>query len=799
MNDRNQIARLTDFAGALCSAPDYHSLLDIISKQVRRILVAENLLLWIYDDKSHALRCEASSLTTLGHELVREVRPADSGLLGEMLRADAPRTFAELEAASHLAEAANGLVLQTAVFAPMRDRANPVGVIETVNMKGGPFTSDDLELLGEFAKLAGPAVVARRAQETIGAGMLSAVTRLTQLYDVSQSFNSTIEFSELAPIICNRTASVMDVESCSLWLVDGAEMVCLAMVGRYRPELIGRRESDAGTVVGEMLRDNAPLTINDPSDARLTHRVGHLEDSSISALICAPIKHGQDWLGGLEIINKREGSKFTESDTHLLVEIAAQAANSIRNAQRHQAERKVKELQALLKTSREITSSLDLDRMLTVVVNQVATIIPFDRGAIALLAKGRYEIDAIAGETRVNLKDPNIKAWDQIINWAGNAGTELYVSELNGEIDVDRAETREKFQAHFAENGMKSFYALPLNDEEGSLGVLALESKTPRFLNASQIELLQIFSAQATVAIRNAQLYRQVPLIGALEPLAARKRAFLAMPKARRFVTVAAVIVALLLLIFFPWNLKIGGNGYVLPTRTATVNAEIDGVIDKVNYREGDVVPAGAAVAALRSDEYLLNLNDARSRYGILERELTRVQAASGAAAAQIERVRLEQTQREIAFNQVKLDQTQIRSPISGVIVTPRIEEKRGQFIRRGEIFCETADINPVIIEAAVPEDEIGLVRLDQEVWLKANAFSSQKFIGRVTQISPQATTEQDARVFIVRAEIENSNQILRTGMVGRVKILTGQRSIGYVLLRDPLRWLQKKVWTWMP
>ncbi|MDQ3665573.1 MAG: GAF domain-containing protein [Acidobacteriota bacterium] len=798
MDDRNHITLLTDFASALCSAPDYHSLLNIISQQVRRILKAENLLLWIYDDKGHALRCEASSFTTLDLAVVRDVRPADSGLLAEMLQAEAPRTFDELEAASHLAEA-DGLVLQAAVFAPMRDHAKPVGVIETVNMEGGPFTSDDLQLLGEFAKLAAPAVVARRAQETMGAGMLSAVTRLTQLYDVSQSFSSTIEFSELAPIICNRTASVMDVESCSLWLVDGAEMVCLAMVGRYRPELIGRRESDAGTVVGEMLRDNAPLTINDPGDARLTHRVGHLEDPSISALICAPIKHGQDWLGGLEIINKRDGSKFTESDTHLLVEIAAQAANSIRNAQRHQAERKVKELQALLKTSREIISSLDLDRMLTVVVNQVATIIPFDRCAIALLGKGRYEIDAIAGEARVKLKDPNIKAWNQIINWAGNAGTELYVSELNGEIDSDRAETREKFHAHFAESRMKSFYALPLIDEEGPLGVLALESKTPRFLNTSHIELLKIFSAQATVAIRNAQLYRQVPLIGALEPLAAKKRAFLAMPKARRFATAAVVIVALLLLVFFPWNLKVVGNGYVLPTRIATVNAEIDGVIEKVNYQEGDVVPAGAVVAALRSDEYLLNLNDARSRYGILERELTRVQAASGAAAAQIERVRLVQTQREIAFNQVKLEQTQIRSPINGVIVTPKIEEKRGQFIRRGEVFCETADINPVIIEAAVPEDEIGLVRLDQEVWLKANAFPSQKFIGRATQISPQATTEQDARVFIVRAEIENPNQILRTGMVGRVKILTGPRSIGYVLLRDPFRWLQKKIWTWMP
>jgi RND family efflux transporter MFP subunit len=799
MKDGNHVSQITEFARALCSAPDYHSLLEIIGQEICRRLNAENLLLWIYDDPGQTLRCEASSLSTLDRALVRGTRPAGSGLLGEMVHADAPRSFTELKATSHLAETADGIVLQTVAFAPMRDRANLVGVIETVNVQAGQFTSDDVALLDEFAQLAAPAIVARRAQEATGAGMLQAVMRLTQLYDVSQSFNSTIEFSELAPIICNRTASVMDVRSCSLWLVDGPEMVCWSVVGSYRPELIGHAESESGTVIGEMLRDDAPLAINDPADPRLALRFAHLDDGSIDALICAPIKHEQSWLGALEVVNKRDGSKFTESDLHLFVEIADQAANSIRNAQRHQAERKVKELHALLNTSREITSSLDLDRMLTVVVNQVATIIPFDRCAIALLAKGRYEIDAIAGEAKVNLKDPKIKEWNQTIDWAGNTGAELYVSELNGEIDTDRAETREKFRAHFAASEMKSFYALPLKDEEGALGVLALESKTPRFLNASYLELLKIFAGQATVAIRNAQLYRQVPLIGALGPIAAKKRAFLAMPKAKRIAAVSVAIVALLFFIFFPWNLKVGGNASVLPTRTATVNTEIDGVIDKVNYREGDVVPAGTVVAALRSDEYLLNLNDARSRRDILERELTRVQAASGAAASQIERVRLEQTQREIAFNQTKLDQTQIRAPINGVIVTPKIEEKRGQFIRRGEAFCETADVNPVIIETAVPEDDIGLVALNQEVWLKANAFPSRKFVGRVTQISPQATTEQSARVFIVRAEIENPDQALRTGMIGRVKILTGPRSVGYVLLRDPLRWLRKTVWSWTP
>ncbi len=786
------------FARALCSAQDYHSLLAAFVKEICRSLEAENALVWIYDDERGELCCEASRHSLLGRASAREIRPGDAGILDEVLRTGEARVIEDFQSFQHRS-VVEGAAVRTAIFTPMRHRARVVGVLETVNKLGASFNRNDASLLDEIAALSAPLISVWRAQEESGAGMLRALTRLTLLYDVTQSFNSTIELEELAPIICNRTANVMDVESSSLWLVSKQEMVCRAVYGHYSAEIVGSAEADAGTVVGDMMRDDAPLIVNSADDPRPASRLPHLDNGSVTSLICAPIKHEGQWLGALEIINRRDRGTFTEADSHLLIEVAAQAANSIRNAQRHEAERKVKELQALLRTSREITSSLDLDRMLAVVVNQTATIIPFDRCAIALLNKGRYNIDAIAGETEVNRKDPTVKEWNEVIGWAGETGTEIYVSEENGQIDSDRAETREKFRAHFEASGMRSFYALPLADEEGQLGVLALESKTPRFLTASHLDLLKIFAGQATVAIRNAQLYRQVPLIGALEPFAEKKRAFLAMPKAKRGAIIGIGAALLLFLIFFPLQLKVGGSAYVLPTRTAPVSAEVDGIVERVNYREGDLAPSGGVVATLRSEEYLLNLNNARSRYDMTSRELTRLQAVSGPAAAQIERVKLDQAQREIALYQAKLEQTQIRAPITGVIVTPRLEEKRGRFIRRGEAFCETADTNPVVIEAAIAEDDIGLVQPAQEVWLKANTFPGRKFIGRVTRISPQATVEQDAQVFIVRAEIDNPENDLRTGMVGRAKILTGSRSVGYVLLREPLRWLQKTTWSWLP
>jgi len=797
MVEGNYRAQITDFARAVCAAADYRSALSIVAAEICRQIGAQNVLIWLFDD-DHLLRREAWRLTSLSIDAAHDVVDAESGIIREVLESNSSSLLGPYQAPpqSTLIE---GTEVDSALFAPLRDRSRNIGVVEAINKAGGRFNADDAVLLEALLPLAAAGIVARREQDQLSSGMLHAVTRLTQLYDVSQSFNSTIDLAELFPIICNRTATVVDAESSSLWLVEKQQMICREVIGHYHSELIGHAETDAGTIVGDTLRDDAPLLINDTNDSRLAQRIAHMTNGRIDSLICTPVKYEKQWLGVLEVVNKRGGGKFAESDVDLLVEIAAQAANSIRNAQRHEAERKVKELQALLNTSREIISSLDLDRVLAVVVNQVATIIPFDVCAIALVSKSEYDIAAIAGEVEVNQKDPKVKQLNEIMDWAGQSGAEVYISERNGEVDSTRPETVAKFKQHFESSGMNSFYALPLVDEEGPLGLLALESKTPAFLSDAHIELLKIFASQATVAIRNAQLYRQVPLIGALQPLAARKRAFEAMPKFKRIALVGGIVAVLLILILVPLNLKVSGSAYAMPTRTATVDAEVDGIVDQINFREGDLIPAGAIVAVLRGDEHLLNLNQAKARYDILSREVTRSQAASGAAAAQIERVKLDQAQREVGLYQTKLEQTQIRAPMSGVIVTPRLEEKRGRFIKRGEAFCEEANVDPIVVEIAVSESDIGLVKIGQEIWLKANAFPERKFVGKVTRISPQASLEQDERVFIVRGEIENSDQALRTGMLGRAKILTGSHSVGYVLFRDPARWLRKKVWSWIP
>ena len=76
-------------------------------------------------------------------------------------------------------------------------------------------------------------------------------------------------------------------------------------------------------------------------------------------------------------------------DQFLLNDLATQAAVSIHNANLLAAERKAQELDALLKISHEITSTLDLNRVLLTIVNQSANLIPYDRASISLVDRGK--------------------------------------------------------------------------------------------------------------------------------------------------------------------------------------------------------------------------------------------------------------------------------------------------------------------------------------------------------------------------------------------------------------------------
>jgi multidrug resistance efflux pump len=155
--------------------------------------------------------------------------------------------------------------------------------------------------------------------------------------------------------------------------------------------------------------------------------------------------------------------------------------------------------------------------------------------------------------------------------------------------------------------------------------------------------------------------------------------------------------------------------------------------------------------------------------------------------------------QREHLLEQLR--RAEIRSPAAGVVTTPRPREKLGEYVAKGDLLVEVHELDRIRAEIAVPEQEIGDVRVGQPVVLKARAFPGTSFEGRVTAIAPAAVKDTEAawrgRTVRVTTAIENPAQRLRPEMTGTAKIYCGSRRIGELVTRRLARYVRVEVWSW--
>jgi putative peptide zinc metalloprotease protein len=157
---------------------------------------------------------------------------------------------------------------------------------------------------------------------------------------------------------------------------------------------------------------------------------------------------------------------------------------------------------------------------------------------------------------------------------------------------------------------------------------------------------------------------------------------------------------------------------------------------------------------------------------------------------------RLEVRRRQLAS---ELRLATITSVAPGVIVTPRLKERRGAHVAKGDLIAEVHELDRVTPEIVVSEKEIGDVTPGSHVTLKARAYPEMAFAGTVKAVSPAAvdTDGPERRVFRVIVEMEQKNDLLRPAMTGNAKIDCGKRPIFQLLTRRIARYIRVESWSW--
>jgi RND family efflux transporter MFP subunit len=737
---------------------------------------------------------------TAGDATVHEQAiPVDSGLMGTLQEEASPVIHRgedlKREDYPHIDTRRTLLSL---CYIPLIHKENLIGALEILSFEE-ELPEDSIEALIPSANVAAVAIATAQAYEEERHGTFGSITRLTQLYDLEKVFSSTLEMEELLPLIGSKFSEILACQAVNIWLLRPDESVELMhQAGEdettFKGQVLKANEGIAGTI-----SDNGEtMCVSDADDPRLAERNKESVGVPVQSVIASPVMDKTALVGVVEAVNKLDGTPFDDDDLFTLSSLAETASTALHNAGLLMAERKVEILETLNTVSHEITSTLNLERMLQTIVNAPQAVIPYERAAIALEQRGQFKLSAITGVVQINTDAPEIAPLNGIMQWASLSEEVIHVRQHGEEIDSEREETRAKFRRYFADTGMRGFYSRPLNDDTGRVGMLCMESSDPDFLGPAHIEILEVLSGQATVALRNAQMYKEVPFISILEPVLQRKRQFMALKKSRRALYLGLSAAAILFLVACPLPLRVDGDAVVAPVHRALVQPELEGIVSKVFVREGEVVKRGQVIAEMESWNPRSNLAEAQSKYETSMLRMNRALASNDGTEAGVERVQADFGKAEVERARQMLDKVQLRSPIDGIVSTPHVEDFAGRKLQEGDSFAEVVDTSRAIIDIAVDDVDAGLLKTGQNASIKLNSYPTRIFHGEVAIISPKAEMVHESPTFYSRVAVPNADGAIRAGMEGRGKIGTGWRPAGYVFFRRLFLWVYAKVWYWL-
>lgn len=238
-----------------------------------------------------------------------------------------------------------------------------------------------------------------------------------------------------------------------------------------------------------------------------------------------------------------------------------------------------------------------------------------------------------------------------------------------------------------------------------------------------------------------------------------------------------AVELAVVESLSFPRGLS--AIGTLRSDESTVISAEVAGRVAQIGFREGQPVKQGELLVLLDDEvaqaEYAqaeANLALAQSRY---ERS-NRLQSAGFVSKEAREDAQNQLKLQEAALKlaQARLDKTRILAPFDGVIGLRNVSV--GDFVTPGQAIAPLEAVSTLKVDFRLPERHVADVDVNQRLELQVDARAGQLFEGVVYAISP--LIEEGGRSVLVRAQVDNSEGLLRPGMFARVQLITAEADV---------------------
>ncbi len=215
---------------------------------------------------------------------------------------------------------------------------------------------------------------------------------------------------------------------------------------------------------------------------------------------------------------------------------------------------------------------------------------------------------------------------------------------------------------------------------------------------------------------------------------------------------------------------------------------EVGGRIAELGFADGQRVTRGQLLVQLDDTLQQAQLLQAKAQASIARtnlqrnRELVAQNFVSQSAADQTAAA-LEVAEAQVAVAQAQLARMAMLAPFDGMTGIRSVNV--GDYVKEGADLVSVEDISAMTVDFRLPEAVISRLRLNQAVDVSLDGLPGRKFKARVEAMDSQL--DANGRSLLVRARLDNSSGVLRSGMFARARIVFEDRPRALVVPEEAL------------
>jgi len=516
LNDRSQrLTRLNRVSAQLSSKLDIEHIFDVTLTELLSALSVEGATAVIYSDDGQP------RLTTHIPDTILSRFDLLNPMWARVRESLAPISIEDVAHESALGPARETLDLLgilSLLFVPLVVAGKAVAAIQFEEMTAKRhFTPDEIELAQIIANQA--AVAVQNAQ--LYAETQTRLAELATINQISRAISSTIDLKQLYQTVAEQVMTIMGVDNIFLLLYDPtSNLISFPVLLEHGQPLEIAPRPPAGLSL-HVIQTRRPLLLRgDDITAQLQqHGAQSMGAGVAKSWLGAPLLSGERVIGVVAVQDLERANVFDDSHERVLTTIAAQVAVAIENARFAQeleervAER-TRELQhererveTLHQITTELSSSLDLDRVLTRALELVTEAVEAQQGSIFLID---LETDQLMYRAALGRATP-LPPGGQLAPIKRNEGLAGWVLKNRQAAVIGNLDDDPRWKQLAQHHGRhKSAIAVPLMANEDALGAMILLSPHYEAFDEEQMRLVAAAANQVGAAINNAELYRLI-------------------------------------------------------------------------------------------------------------------------------------------------------------------------------------------------------------------------------------------------------------------------------------------------